>query len=175
LASANLDGYSNAGQNKNRVSIFISYRRTDVSHAVHRLCDWLKGKYGQEKVFIDVDDIPVGIDFVQHISKKVASSAVMIAVIGPNWGSHRYRRGFLHNFWKKTPPDFVQIEIELAQQFHVPIIPVLVDYAKIPSESDLPKSIKKIAYLNAIEWEKPNDLETIFAILTELVDGNFPK
>jgi hypothetical protein len=44
-------------------TIFISYRRTDSADVVGRIYDRLLSSYSKEKIFKDVDSIPLGVDF----------------------------------------------------------------------------------------------------------------
>ena len=45
--------------------IFISYRREDSVAYAGRLYDRLSGHFGKEHVFMDVDTIELGADFVE--------------------------------------------------------------------------------------------------------------
>jgi TIR domain len=65
--------------------IFISYRRDDASHAAGRLYDRLSAQFTQSQIFMDVDNIPAGIDFVEAIQRSVGACDVLIAVIGKHW------------------------------------------------------------------------------------------
>jgi len=65
--------------------IFISYRRSDSAPHAGRLYDRLCDYFGADKVFMDVDDIKPGADFVSLIGEKVASCDALIAVIGKGW------------------------------------------------------------------------------------------
>ena len=62
--------------------IFISYRRDDSAGYAGRLLDHLSGHFGHERVFMDVDDIEAGTDFVEAIEQAVGSCDVLIALIG---------------------------------------------------------------------------------------------
>ena len=44
--------------------IFISYRREDSAPYAGRLYDWLSHRFGKESIFIDIDTIQPGEDFV---------------------------------------------------------------------------------------------------------------
>ncbi len=65
--------------------IFISYRRDDAKHAVGRLYAALSRHVGHAKrdIFIDIDNIPKGIDFGEYLDAQVAQCDVLLAVIGP--------------------------------------------------------------------------------------------
>ena len=65
--------------------IFINYRRSDASANASRLYEWLSERYGDEQVFMDVDAIEPGLDWAEAIERAVASSDLVLAVIGNDW------------------------------------------------------------------------------------------
>ena len=70
---------------KDGFSIFLNYRRDDSGGYSGRLYDALVGRYGDEHVFMDVDAIPLGVDFTKTITQHVAACDVFIAVLGRDW------------------------------------------------------------------------------------------
>ncbi len=128
--------------------IFISYRRADSEGYVGRLFDHLVQHFERGDVFMDVDNIPPGADFLQEIENAVAACDVFMAVIGPQWltasGSDGARR---LDQWD----DFVRLEIATALKQGKLVIPVLVGLARMPSPADLPEDIAPLARRNAIE------------------------
>ena len=103
--------------------IFICYRGNDNRYAAGRLYDALTQRLPGDQIFIDVDNIEPGLNFLKVIQDKVASSDAMLVVIGPNWLSamdgHGKRR-------LDHPTDLVQqgsksVSIETSR-----VIPVLV-------------------------------------------------
>ena len=52
-------------------AVFVSYRRKDTGHAAYRIRERLAGQLGEESVFMDVDSIRPGEDFVARISQAV--------------------------------------------------------------------------------------------------------
>ena len=46
--------------------VFINYRRDDSIGMAGRLHDRLAQSFGRDKLFMDVDHIPAGVDFVAH-------------------------------------------------------------------------------------------------------------
>jgi hypothetical protein len=56
--------------------IFISYRREDSADATGRITDQLCREFGEEAIFTDVDNIPLGVDFRRHIDDKVSRCSV---------------------------------------------------------------------------------------------------
>jgi TIR domain len=65
--------------------IFISYRRGDDQAAAGRLYDRLLQHFDHEQLFMDVDAIEPGVDFVKSLDEQVAACMAFIAVIGPRW------------------------------------------------------------------------------------------
>ncbi|HEV2687606.1 MAG TPA: toll/interleukin-1 receptor domain-containing protein, partial [Bryobacteraceae bacterium] len=128
--------------------VFISYRREDASAYAGRLYDHVSARFGAERVFMDIDTIRPGDDFVQVISDRVAACDSLIAVIGKNWLSCRDSNGRRR---LDNPNDYVRIEIASALQRNVRVIPALFDGAAMPSASDLPPDLAPLARRNAIE------------------------
>jgi TIR domain len=94
--------------------IFISYRRDDSGgHAAGRVTDRLEREFGRDLLFIDVDSIPPGRNFVDVLREEVAKCGVLIAVIGPDWLDAHDKDG---NRRLDNPNDFVRIEIATALQ-----------------------------------------------------------
>ena len=65
--------------------IFISYRREDSAASAGRVYDRLIGRFPSNRIFIDVDNIAPGVDFVKAIEKSVESCDVLISVVGKRW------------------------------------------------------------------------------------------
>jgi hypothetical protein len=59
--------------------IFLSYRRDDSSGHAGRLYDRLSRHFGLDNVFIDIDAIAPGLDFVEAIEKAIGSCEVLLA------------------------------------------------------------------------------------------------
>ena len=89
--------------------IFISYRRVDTPHVAGRLFDRLEARFGTGNVFMDVDSIPLGVDFRAHLDEAVGRCDVLLAVIGDSWLESRDGERRLDD-----ASDFVRIEIESA-------------------------------------------------------------
>ncbi|HZD05151.1 MAG TPA: toll/interleukin-1 receptor domain-containing protein, partial [Longimicrobiales bacterium] len=88
-----------------RPRIFLSYRRHgDSAGFAARLADRLEEHFGDEQCFRDIEDIESGADFVRTIEEAVASSRVMIVVIGTDWVSMQDAHG---NRRLDNPDDFV--------------------------------------------------------------------
>ena len=128
--------------------VFICYRREDSGGYAGRIYDRLAKRLGRKNVFIDVDNIPPGLDFVDVLSERVGACTALIAIIGRDWVSiadKENRRRI------DDPHDFVHIEIAAALDRGIRVIPVLVENATMPRAEDLPDSLKKLSRRQGIE------------------------
>ncbi len=73
--------------------IFINYRRSNAQAAAGRLHDRLAAAFVRKNLFMDVDHIPAGVDFVAYLSQQVAACDVFLAVIAPGWPDARDEAG----------------------------------------------------------------------------------
>jgi hypothetical protein len=128
--------------------VFISYRRADSAGYSGRVMDRLDRELGRDLVFMDVDAIPLGTNFSKVLHEEVAKCGVLLAVIGPNWLDARDEHG---NRRLDNPNDFVRIEIAAALQRSIPVIPLLLDGARIPKADELPEDLKELALRNGME------------------------
>lgn len=145
--------------------IFISYRRDDSADAAGRIYDWLAANFRPENVFIDVDNIPPGVDFREHLAKSVQQCDILLALIGDEWLRDKQGRQRLDD-----PRDFVRIEIEAALRRKIVVIPVRLHGAKMPGEAELPDALAELAFRNAIEIRHESfrqDLERLVGALKQ--------
>lgn len=126
--------------------IFISYRRDDSRHAAGRLLDRLAQTFGREQLFMDVDNLEAGVDFVAELDRQVAKCDVMLVLIGPRWLDARSEKGRRLD----DASDFVRIEIERALQREIRIVPLLIDGAQPPDPTQLPASLQGLSRRQAI-------------------------
>jgi len=129
-------------------NVFISYRRDDSAGHAGRVHDRLEREFGRDLLFMDVDSVPLGVNFVNVLSGEVAKCDVLLAVIGPNWLSARDEDG---NRRLDNPHDFVRIEIGAALQRNIPVIPILLDGAKVPKAKQLPKELEELSLRNGLD------------------------
>jgi hypothetical protein len=54
--------------------IVISYRRADSTAITGRIRDRLADHYGDDSVFMDIDNIPIGMDFRNQIKSVLLKS-----------------------------------------------------------------------------------------------------
>ncbi len=126
--------------------IFVNYRREDSQFEAHAIYLKLQSHFGKRSVFIDVDAIPLGIDFRRHLQGEVERCDVLLAVIGNQWLGATDADGKRR---LDGPGDFVRIELEAALCGNIPVVPVLLGNTNMPPESSLPGALKDLAYRNA--------------------------
>jgi hypothetical protein len=127
--------------------IFINYRRGDEPGFAGRLFDRLEQTFEPNQVFIDVDNIPPGHDFVSVIESEVAKCDVLLAIIGRGWLAAADETGARR---LDNPDDFVRIEIESALRQGKHVIPVLINSAEMPRPDELPEMLKPLSRRNAV-------------------------
>ncbi|MEZ5955461.1 MAG: toll/interleukin-1 receptor domain-containing protein [Hyphomonas sp.] len=127
--------------------IFVSYRRDDTAHVAGRIHDALTTRFGRDRIFMDVDSVAPGEDFVRKIEDTVAASGAMIVVMGPNWLNAQTKDGKRRI---DLPGDFVRLEVSNALKRGLRIIPVLVDGAPMPRAEDLPEDVAQLVRHNAV-------------------------
>jgi TPR repeat protein len=145
--------------------ITISYRRDDSGVIAGRMFDRLVIHYGRDAIFRDIDDVPLGVDFREHISAVLDASDIVLAIIGPRWLGPRGGQTRLSN-----EADPVRVEIEAALRKGMPLIPVLVMRGAMPQASQLPESLRDFAYRNAIQVDAGQDFDVHIARLVRAMD-----
>ena len=117
------------------LNIFLSYRRDDASTYAARLYDSLSDRFGQKRVFMDIDSLEIGKDYAVAIKETVARCDVLLALIGLYWLTAADDEG---NRRLENPEDLVRLEVESALARNVRVVPVLVDDARMPKGEQLP-------------------------------------
>lgn len=131
------------------LKVFICYRRSDGQDAAGRLASELIRlvPLNDDEVFVDTESLTVGQRWKQEIRDVITSRDVFIAVISPSWsvadddGRFRIRKA----------NDPVRVELETAVEAGIPVFPVRVRGARMPAVSELPKSLRGLPDLHAIE------------------------
>jgi hypothetical protein len=155
------------------IKVFLSYRRDDSRDQAGRLYDHLVEQFGVEFVFKDVNSIPLGADFREVLTERVAGCDVFLALIGDGWLSVAGPSGTRR---LDDPGDFVRIEVEAALGRRIPVIPVLVGNSSVPKAEQLPESLRGLAFRNA-SLVRPNpdfqhDAERLIRGIKAAVSGS---
>lgn len=152
--------------------VFISYRREDSAYVAAAINERFQQRFGDRSVFFDVDKIPLGVDFRDHIDSEVGQCDALLVVIGERWANATDADGERRLF---QPSDFVRVEIQSALARNVPVVPVLVDNAVMPASEELPESIRDLSYRNAGEVRAGRDLSDHLDRLIQDVEAILQK
>lgn len=128
--------------------IFISYRRDDSAGYAGWLFTLLRNHFARDDIFMDIDSLEVGEDFVSVLEREVSSCDAVVALIGPHWLSATDAAG---NRRLDDPKDFVRLELATALTRGVRVCPALVHGATMPKADALPDDLKPLVRRNAIE------------------------
>jgi len=130
------------------MNIFISYRRDDTGYPANIVRDYLISEHPNYSVFMDVDSIPLGVDFKVHLQDQIRQCQAMLVLIGENWlgvvGGGTKRR-------IDDSTDFVRFEVETALLLGIPVVPVLVGKAELPAANQLPPGLQALLSRQAAE------------------------
>jgi len=128
--------------------ILVSYRRDDSAPYAGRLADRLREHFGRDHVFVDIDSIRPGEDFVERIDQSIADCDVLVAVIGKSWLTAADSQGRRR---LDREDDFVRMEIAKALECHRRVIPALVGEAAMPEAAQLPQDLVALSRRQALE------------------------
>ena len=130
-------------------SIFLNYRRTEaLKDARHLYRELLR--HFPEQIFMDAPGTAGGQHFPDLLKRKVQECRVLVAVIGPEWhrladGSGRVRLD--------QEDDWVRLEIATALQRGIPVIPALIDGARMPVVGQVPAVLHGLLNHQAVKLD----------------------
>jgi CHASE2 domain-containing sensor protein len=143
------------------MNVFISYRRDDSILAARLLHGELSKRYGDADVFMDIENIGYGDDFITAIDARLDEADVVVVVIGPRWEEMIEQR--------IRGDDWVRHEVARALKLRGEslsaaaagsdtnerprIIPVLVAKAP-PLQGPLPEELKALQPLTAMALDE---------------------
>ncbi len=148
--------------------IFISYRRDDTKDIVGRIFDYLVNHFEEKNIFKDIDSIPLGSDFREVIEESVQKCDVILVIIGKQWLQITDESGKRR---LDSLDDFVRIEIESGLKRNIPIIPILVNDAQVPSHTDLPETLVNLSFRHGISIRPDPDFKNDINMLINSLDG----
>jgi hypothetical protein len=157
VVSSDQDGSAPATSGR----IFISYRRGDSAYMAAQLFDQLTDRFGKVQIFKDVESIQLGDDFVEVIAAAVGSCDVLLALIGDRWLTITDKEGRRR---LDNPEDMVRLEIDVALRGNVRVIPILVDEAQLPQDSELPESLAMLIRRHALKL-RSSSFDSDFGVL----------
>ncbi len=148
--------------------VFVSYRREDSADVTGRICDRLISHFGRENVYMDVDAIPLGADFRDHIDEAVGRCDALLAVIGPKWAGICDAEGKPR---LQDVNDTLRTEIGSALARGIPVIPVLVRGSEMPSPESLPADLRELCDRNGTPVRPNPDFDADMSRVVEALEG----
>lgn len=127
-----------------RKKIFISYRRADSEGMAKNIQAKLKAEYPSSKVFLDKSSLVGGEAFTKQIRDEIDNADVFVILISPYWNSKQGKVRI-----QKTA-DILRRELLRAVRKDVPIVPVLINGAKMPAKQSLPRELQFLTQLHAL-------------------------
>ena len=146
--------------------IVISYRRKDSNDVTRSIYHRLVERYGERSVYIDINSIQPSADYRVHIRRTLERALVVLAVIGNEWSGPR-ESGAARIFDLDDP---VRVEVETTLSSRRAVMPVLVNGARMPTEADVPHSLKLFPYLHAVEVRSGDDFSSDLRRLCHAID-----
>jgi hypothetical protein len=153
--------------------VFINYRGEDSRSYGALLHAELSRRFGPESVFLDVESIPAGADYVEQLLGRVRGARVVLAVIGPRWIEATNGGG---GRLIDDPADWVRRELVAAFEAGVRVIPVLTDEVRMPAELELPEELAALArrqFRRLRHREASGDVSRLAADLAEADPGGW--
>src|SRR5262249_113167 len=149
--------------------IFMSYRRDDVGGYAHAVCSQLVHHFSKDRVFMDVDTIEPGVDFVTVIEETLRDSDVLVALIGERWaGMDNQGKSRLDD-----PRDYVRLEISTAPGLVIRVIPVLFNGVTMPSAERMAGPLESRSRRNGFEIRHTRfnrDMELLITAVRKVLD-----
>jgi eukaryotic-like serine/threonine-protein kinase len=150
------------------LDVFISYRRQEASYLAAWLHDSLVDRIGAGRVFLDIDSIKPGVDFIGAITEAINQCAILLVIIGPQWlAEDKDGRRRLDD-----PDDPVRMEIEAALNRDIWVIPVLLESTPMPKAAELPERLVELLHRNALSIQRDDaraDIEHLLTAVEELL------
>lgn len=144
--------------------VFINYRTGDGDEAAALVDQNLSNRFGTERIFRAGKSIKPGDFYPESLLDAVRRSAVVLAVMGPDWTRFPQLR---------EESDWVRQEILEAYAAAIPVIPVLKGRAASRlSAPDLPPALARLADAQSLRLDARDnqaDLARIGDVLADLV------
>ena len=146
-------------------TIFISYRREDSAADAGRIAERIRESIGKDNVFIDVDTIRGGDDFVTAIEDAVGKCDTLFVIIGRQWLTATNSDGKRR---LDDETDYVRFEIRACLKRKIRVVPVLVQGVSIPRAKDLPSDLMDLIRRNAVEIRETSFKRDVDALLEDV-------
>lgn len=144
--------------------VFISYRHNDRNGYLLLLEQLLRDRFD---VAIDFRQ-PTGTDINRWVRETIVSSATIIVLIDKDWVTATNVGGKQR---LSVRDDWVRLELKLALDAGIPVIPMLLPGALMPRAADLPRIIRYVTAFKAFETRQEGFGEQITARFVPELQG----
>lgn len=127
--------------------VFINFRRADTGATGPHIDTALRAEFGTQAAFRDQRSLPAGRDYREQLERGIRKCDLLLVVMGAHWASVRDDAG---RRCIDREEDWVRKEIALALAYKLPVMPVLVDGAKLPSIHELPDDIQSLVHQQVV-------------------------
>ena len=127
---------------------FISYHREDSAYIAGALYDYLVSRIGQKNVYKDVDNIPIGADFKEHLDEAISHCDYVLMVMGKSWKAQ-----------VQSEQDWVRVEVESALNRRISVVPLFTDGIEMPNKKELPDSLHPLTMRNGMPLRPDKDFK----------------
>jgi CHASE2 domain-containing sensor protein len=172
IATCGVIALENFIERRKRLSLdfFLSYRRDQSRFVARSLRSALAARFGDASVFMDETAISPGQQWPREIQEAILGCGAMLVIIGPHWLAARDPASGSRRL--DDPEDWVRREVEAGLgRSEVAVIPVLVDGAAMPGDSDLPPSLRSLSDRNAFVLEGENLGQEVNALIVGIRRG----
>ena len=125
--------------------IFLSYSAQDAAYVAQFLYDRLRRSFRPRRHLHGHRCHSLRCRLSRAHQGGGDECGILLAVIGRHWAGEAGAARRIDD-----PRDFVRIEIESALKRNLPVVPILIDHARMPGEVDLPPSLARLAYRNRL-------------------------
>ncbi|MFF3285628.1 toll/interleukin-1 receptor domain-containing protein [Streptomyces sp. NPDC003023] len=147
--------------------VFINYRTGDGDKTAALIDQELSRRFGSGRIFRASKSIAPGRAYPDELRTGLRRSAVLLAVIGPDWTNFRARL--------RDPDDWVRTEILEAFARELPVVPVL-DGRKTDrlTKADLPEELARLADIQSVPFSTQDaaaGLKRLGDVVADMVPG----
>jgi hypothetical protein len=127
--------------------IFINYRREQTQAEANYVASQLEKAFGEAGVFLDTIGLGGAVNWLEKLHEQVDACEAMIVLIGKDWTLATDTKGRRR---LDDPDDTLVHEVARALRNRIPVLPVLIDGARMPDIEQLPKSLWVLTLQNAM-------------------------
>jgi hypothetical protein len=127
-----------AGRHHMAGKVFINDRRAESLKDARHLASLLDRGTLKGRIFIDLKGLDGAEDWLTELERQVAASDIVVSLICPDWTEIRDTTGKRRI---DDDNDFVRFELAEAFRRRIPVVPVLVDGARMPRGEQLPPNL----------------------------------